>query len=265
MRQSGQSVATCEVEPEEFVGSADPLFAVTMVVSRSCHAPPPSACPMSPLVTPSTSSESTSASPLGTPVFPVRAVTQQSPGHYLQSRDPRARGADDARERIPHPVAHVVLPENPACLFEANQAADLAPLEGQRVQMSDSFQRLLFFSKRGLPFPLGAFPLGDVLPNANNPQGLTVGIEKAGRIPQKCSLATVSGDHRILVVLRLTTRESSPNFFSHRNADGLGEKLLDIVLSPDLSALPTVYLLGCPIPLENPEIPVEDHDHTPRR
>mgnify|MGYP000677634360 CR=1 FL=1 len=90
-------------------------------------------------------------------------------------------------------------------------------------------------------------------------------IEKAGRIPQKCSLATVSGDHRILVVLRLTTRENSPNFFSHRNADGLGEKLLDIVLSPDLRALPTVNLLGRPIPLENPEIPVEDHDHAPRR
>ena len=100
--------------------------------------------------------------------------------HSIRSRDPRARGADHQRERIPSAVAHVVCPENPALLFEANHLADTAHLDGQRVQSEDLFQRPLFFSKRGLLFPLCSFPLGDVLANANNPQGLAAVIEKAG-------------------------------------------------------------------------------------
>ena len=77
--QNGHRFAACEEIGSGVFGSVEPSAAVAMVVSNPCNAPPASACPMSPLVTPSTSSESTSASPCGTGVLLIRCVTAVIP------------------------------------------------------------------------------------------------------------------------------------------------------------------------------------------
>lgn len=76
--QSEHRFATCEEIGSGVFGAVGPSAAVAMVVSNPCNAPPASACPMSPLAVPSNSSESASASSLGTHVFSLPAVTQQS-------------------------------------------------------------------------------------------------------------------------------------------------------------------------------------------
>ena len=77
--QNGHCVATCEETGPGVFGSVGPFAAVAETVSNPCNLPPANECPMSPLAVPSTSSESASASSLGTHVSLVRAVTQKSP------------------------------------------------------------------------------------------------------------------------------------------------------------------------------------------
>ena len=95
-QQNGHFIATCEEVGSGVFGSASPPAAVAIVVSNPCHVPPASACPMSPLATPSNSNESASASSLGTDVF-SSAVTLQSP---IRVRSDRRRIASTVTNRV---------------------------------------------------------------------------------------------------------------------------------------------------------------------
>jgi len=98
--QSGHCVAMWEEIGPGAVGSVGPSAAVAMAVSSPCDVPPTSACPTSPLAVPSTSSESASASSLGTHVFSIRVVTQHPP---IEIRSTRGRISPSVTDQLEGP------------------------------------------------------------------------------------------------------------------------------------------------------------------